>query len=37
VQARQTLAQAVAIQTTDVVKIYKALGGGWDIGAAGKR
>ncbi|HEX4239786.1 MAG TPA: efflux transporter outer membrane subunit [Steroidobacteraceae bacterium] len=37
VQARQTLAQAVAIQTTDVVKIYKALGGGWDIGAGGQR
>jgi NodT family efflux transporter outer membrane factor (OMF) lipoprotein len=36
VQAREALAQTLAIQATDVVKIYKALGGGWDIGPGGQ-
>jgi outer membrane protein TolC len=30
VQARQQLAQAMLAQSTDVVKLYKALGGGWE-------
>jgi outer membrane protein TolC len=30
VQARQQLAQSLLTQSTDVVKIYKALGGGWE-------
>jgi NodT family efflux transporter outer membrane factor (OMF) lipoprotein len=30
VQARQQLAQAMLTQSTDVVKLYKALGGGWE-------
>jgi NodT family efflux transporter outer membrane factor (OMF) lipoprotein len=30
VQARQQLAQALLTQSTDVVKLYKALGGGWE-------
>jgi NodT family efflux transporter outer membrane factor (OMF) lipoprotein len=30
VQARQQLAQALLTQTTDVVTLYKALGGGWE-------
>jgi NodT family efflux transporter outer membrane factor (OMF) lipoprotein len=30
VQARQQLAQALLAQSTDVVKLYKALGGGWE-------
>jgi NodT family efflux transporter outer membrane factor (OMF) lipoprotein len=29
VQAKQQLAQAVLAQSTDLVKLYKALGGGW--------
>jgi NodT family efflux transporter outer membrane factor (OMF) lipoprotein len=29
-QARQQLAQAMLAQSTDVVKLYKALGGGWE-------
>jgi len=29
IQARQELAQAALTQSTDVVKLYKALGGGW--------
>jgi outer membrane protein TolC len=29
VQARQELAQAQLTQSTDLVKLYKALGGGW--------
>ena len=29
VQARQQLAQALLTQSTDLVKLYKALGGGW--------
>jgi len=30
VQARQQLAQSVLTQSTDLVKLYKALGGGWE-------
>ena len=30
VQARQQLAQALLAQNTDLVKLYKALGGGWE-------
>jgi NodT family efflux transporter outer membrane factor (OMF) lipoprotein len=30
VQARQQLAQALLMQGTDLVKLYKALGGGWE-------
>jgi outer membrane protein, multidrug efflux system len=30
VQARQQLAQALLTQATDLVKLYKALGGGWE-------
>jgi multidrug efflux system outer membrane protein len=30
VQARQQLAQGLLAQSTDLVKLYKALGGGWD-------
>jgi outer membrane protein, multidrug efflux system len=30
VQARQQLAQALLTQGTDLVKLYKALGGGWE-------
>jgi len=30
VQARQQLAQAQLTQSTDLVKLYKALGGGWE-------
>jgi NodT family efflux transporter outer membrane factor (OMF) lipoprotein len=30
VQARQQLAQSMLAQSTDVVKLYKALGGGWE-------
>jgi NodT family efflux transporter outer membrane factor (OMF) lipoprotein len=30
VQARQQLAQAMLAESTDVVKLYKALGGGWE-------
>ena len=30
VQAREALAQALATQSTDLVRLYKALGGGWD-------
>jgi outer membrane protein TolC len=33
VQAKQQLAQAQLTQNTDLVKLYKALGGGWE-GAA---
>jgi outer membrane protein TolC len=29
VQAQQQLAQAVLTQSTDLVKLYKSLGGGW--------
>jgi outer membrane protein TolC len=29
-QARQQLAQALLIQSTDLVKLSKALGGGWE-------
>ncbi len=29
-QARQQLAEALSTQTTDLVKLYKALGGGWE-------
>ncbi len=34
VQARQQLAQALLTQNTDLVKLYKALGGGWEDGPA---
>jgi multidrug efflux system outer membrane protein len=34
VQARQQLAQAQLTQNTDLVKLYKALGGGWEDGPA---
>jgi outer membrane protein TolC len=30
VQARQQLAQAMLTQSTDLIKLYKALGGGWE-------
>jgi outer membrane protein, multidrug efflux system len=30
IQARQQLAQALLTQSTDLVKLYKALGGGWE-------
>jgi outer membrane protein TolC len=30
VQARQQLAQALLTQSTDLVRLYKALGGGWE-------
>jgi multidrug efflux system outer membrane protein len=30
VQARQQLAEALLTQNTDLVKLYKALGGGWE-------
>jgi NodT family efflux transporter outer membrane factor (OMF) lipoprotein len=30
VQARQQLAQALLTQSTDLIKLYKALGGGWE-------
>jgi NodT family efflux transporter outer membrane factor (OMF) lipoprotein len=33
VQARQQLAQALLTQNTDLVKLYKALGGGWEDAA----
>ena len=29
IQARQQLAEAMLTQSTDLVKLYKALGGGW--------
>jgi outer membrane protein TolC len=32
VQARQQLAQSLLTQSTDVVALFKALGGGWDTG-----
>jgi multidrug efflux system outer membrane protein len=32
VQAQQQLAQAALAQSTDLVKLYKALGGGWQDG-----
>jgi NodT family efflux transporter outer membrane factor (OMF) lipoprotein len=32
VQARQQLSQAMLTQSTDLVKLYKALGGGWETG-----
>jgi NodT family efflux transporter outer membrane factor (OMF) lipoprotein len=35
VQARQQLAQALLAQSTDVVKLYKALGGSWEADSAG--
>lgn len=34
VQARQQLAQALLTQSTDLVKLYKALGGGWQDASA---
>jgi outer membrane protein, multidrug efflux system len=34
VQARQQLAQAELAQTVDLVKLYKALGGGWQDDSA---
>jgi NodT family efflux transporter outer membrane factor (OMF) lipoprotein len=34
VQARQQLEQALLAQRTDLVRLYKALGGGWDIAKA---
>jgi len=34
IQARQQLAQALLTQNTDLVKLYKALGGGWEDVAA---
>jgi len=30
VQSQQQLAQAVLAQSTDMVKLFKALGGGWE-------
>jgi multidrug efflux system outer membrane protein len=33
-QAKQQLAQASATELTDLVKLYKALGGGWEMAAA---
>jgi NodT family efflux transporter outer membrane factor (OMF) lipoprotein len=36
VQARQQLAQAALTQSTDMVKLYKALGGGWENSATGQ-
>jgi outer membrane protein TolC len=30
IQARQQLAEAMLAQSTDLVKLYKALGGGWE-------
>ena len=30
IQARQQLAEAMLTQSTDLVKLYKALGGGWE-------
>jgi outer membrane protein TolC len=30
VQARQQLAEGMLTQSTDLVKLYKALGGGWE-------
>jgi len=30
VQARQQLAEGLLAQSTDLVKLYKALGGGWE-------
>jgi outer membrane protein TolC len=30
IQAREQLAQALLAQNTDLVKLYKALGGGWE-------
>lgn len=33
-QARQQLVQAQATETTDLVRLYKALGGGWERSAA---
>jgi multidrug efflux system outer membrane protein len=30
IQARQQLADAMLTQSTDLVKLYKALGGGWE-------
>jgi NodT family efflux transporter outer membrane factor (OMF) lipoprotein len=33
-QARQQLVQAQATETTDLVRLYKALGGGWEHAAA---
>lgn len=35
VQARQQLAQGLLTQSTDLVKLYKALGGGWEDAPAG--
>jgi NodT family efflux transporter outer membrane factor (OMF) lipoprotein len=34
IQARQQLAQALLTQNTDLVKLYKALGGGWEEASA---
>jgi multidrug efflux system outer membrane protein len=34
VQARQQLAQAALTQIIDLIKLYKALGGGWEASAA---
>jgi NodT family efflux transporter outer membrane factor (OMF) lipoprotein len=34
VQAKQQLAQAQLVQDTDLVRLYKALGGGWETAAA---
>ena len=34
VQSQQQLAQAVLAQSTDMVKLFKALGGGWEKSAA---
>ena len=36
VQAQQQLAQAALTQSTDLVKLYKALGGGWEDAAPAK-
>jgi NodT family efflux transporter outer membrane factor (OMF) lipoprotein len=36
VQAQQQLAEAALTQSTDMVKLYKALGGGWENVDAGK-
>jgi multidrug efflux system outer membrane protein len=34
VQARQQLAQAALTQIIDLIKLYKALGGGWQASAS---
>jgi outer membrane protein TolC len=36
VQAQQQLAQAKLSQSTDMVKLFKALGGGWEHVETGK-